>query len=91
MQKEKIFNRKIFYAQKDSSASESSDESSSEDGTSKLILMALEEDEKDFLEQEQEGEVYIEGELISALDEIERLKLKNRKQKEILLKYIKEE
>ena len=35
-QKRKRFNRKSFYAQQDSSASESSDESSNEEGTSNL-------------------------------------------------------
>ena len=47
--------------------------------------------EEDPLEFEDESEVDLEGELISSLEEIERLKVKFRKQKDILLKYVKEE
>jgi len=48
--------------------------------------MALEELENYYqeYEEEEEGEVDLDGELISALDEIERLKLKNRKQKYLI-------
>lgn len=53
--------------------------------------MAKEELEEDILEFEDEGEENIEGELISALEEISKLKLKSKKQKEILLKYAKTE
>ena len=53
--------------------------------------MAIEELEGLLLEDEEEGEVDLEGELRSALEEIDRLKLKCRKQKEILLKYVREE
>lgn len=55
--------------------------------------MALEELENDFQEygEEEEGEVDIDRELIDTLDEIERFKIKNRKQTEILLQYVKEE
>ena len=55
------------------------------------MFMAKEELEGYLLEDEEEGEVDIEGELISALNEIDGLKLKRRKQKYILLKYVKEE
>ena len=55
------------------------------------MLMAKEEPEGLLLEDKEEGEVDLEGELISALEEISRLKLKCRKQKDILLKYVKEE
>ena len=41
--------------------------------------MAKEESEGFLLEDEEEGEVDHEGELISALEEIEKLKLKCRK------------
>ena len=51
--------------------------------------MAKEDLEVFLLEDEAEGEVDLEGELRSALEEIDRLKLKCRKQKDILLKYIK--
>jgi hypothetical protein len=36
---------------------------------------------------EEEVEVDLEGELISALEEIDRLRQKKRKQKELLIKY----
>ena len=55
------------------------------------MLMAKEESEGFLLEDEEEDEVDLEGELRSALEEIDgRLKLKCRKQKEILLKCVKE-
>ena len=53
--------------------------------------MAIEELEGLLLEDEEEGEVDLEGELRSALEKIYRLKLKCRKQKDILLKYVREE
>ena len=54
--------------------------------------MAIEELEGLLLEdEEEEGEVDLEGELRSALEEIDRLKLKCRKQKDILRKYVREE
>ena len=90
-QKGKKFNRKYFYAQQDISTSEDSNESSSEEGLSELLLMAIEKLEGPLLEYEEQGEVDLEGELISSLEEIDRLKLKCRKQKDILLKYVREE
>ena len=48
--------------------------------------MAKEEPEGFLLEDEEEGEVDLEGELRSALEEIDRFKIKCRKQKDILLK-----
>ena len=77
--KGKRFNRKYFYAQQDSNASEDSNEPSSEEGTSEFILISIEELEVILLEYEEEGEVDLEGELRSALEEIDRLKLKCRK------------
>ena len=83
-QKGKKFSRKSFYAQQVSSTFEDSDELSSEDGTSKFLLMAIEELEGLLLEdEEEEGEVNLEGELRSALEEIDRLKLKYRKKRTI--------
>ena len=79
-QKGKRFNRKSFYVQQDSSASESSGESSNEEGTSEFVLMAKEELEG-YLLDEEEGEVDLEGDLISALKEIDKLKIKRQKRK----------
>ena len=53
--------------------------------------MVIEELEGFLLEDEEEGEVDLEGELWSALEEIDRLNLKCRKHKVILLKYVREE
>ena len=53
--------------------------------------MAKEELEGFLVEDEEEREVDLEGELRSALEELDRLKLKCRKQKDILLKYVIEE
>ena len=72
-------NTKTVYAQQDSSASKNSDESSNEEGTSEFVLMAKEELEGFLLEDEEEGEVDLKGELRSVLEEINRLKLKCRK------------
>lgn len=93
MQKGRQFKKKNFCAQEDRSGSQNSNKTSSGYGISELILMALEELEDDFweYEEEEEGEVDLMGELINALDETERLKLKNRKEKETILKYEKEE
>ena len=55
------------------------------------MLMANEEPKGFLLEDEEEGQVNLEGELRSALEEIDRLRLKCRKQTDILLKYVKEE
>ena len=52
--------------------------------------MPKEESEGFLLEDEEEGEVDLEGELRSALEETDRLKIKCRKQKDILLKCVKE-
>lgn len=83
MHKERKFKRTSLCAQGDRNVSKSSNESSSEDGTSEFIVMILEELENDFHEygEEQEGEEDFWGELMSALDEIERIKLNNRKKK----------
>ena len=51
--------------------------------------MVKEELEGFLLEDEEEGEVDLEGELRSSLEEIDRLKLKCKKQKDIFLKYVK--
>ena len=61
MQKERKFKRKSFYAQEDSSVSESSNKSSSEYGTNEFMLMALEELQNDSqeYEEEEEGEIDI--------------------------------
>ena len=55
------------------------------------MLMAKEEPKGFLLEDEEEGEVDLEGELRSSLEDVYRLRLKRKKQKGILLKYVKEE
>ena len=65
-------------------------DSSCEDKASDFMLMAVEDPCDEFIESnmnDEEAEVDMEGELISALEEIDRLRHKKRKQKQLLLKY----
>jgi len=91
MLKEKIFKKKSLCVEEDSSVFEYSSESPSEYGASEFILMVLENLEEEVNEYEEEGEADLEGEFINALEEIDRVKEKNKKLKDIFLKYVKEE
>ena len=54
------------------------------------MIMAIEDLEGEYAESDlndEEAEVDMEGELISALEEIDRLMLKKRKQKQLLTQY----
>ena len=54
------------------------------------MLMAIEDFENEYTWSDlndEEAMVDMEGELISSLEEIDRLKLKKRKQKQLLIKY----
>jgi hypothetical protein len=57
------------------------------------MLMAKEDYENERIgseENDEEGVVDMEGELISALEEIDRLRIKNRKQKQLLIQFVKD-
>jgi hypothetical protein len=50
-----------------------------------FMLMAIEELEPNCSENDMDAEVDMEGELICALEEIDRLRIKKRKQKQLLI------
>ena len=65
-------------------------ESSCEDKMNDFMLMAIEDLEGEYDESDMNNEdviVDMQGELISALEEIDRLRLKKRKQKKLLMHY----
>ena len=65
-------------------------ESSCEDKLNDFMLMAIEYFEDEYARSDMNDEdvvVDMEGELISALEEIDRLRLKKRKQKQLLMQY----
>jgi hypothetical protein len=89
--KSKIFDKKkSLYVNNDDSSKDTNSDSSCEDKVNEFMLMAKEDydykstgsdpnDEKDVAD--------MEDELISALEEIDRLKLEKRKQKQFLMQY----
>jgi hypothetical protein len=87
--KENNFKKKSLCVNNDDDPSDDEDnESSIEDKLNEFILMAKEDyDNKSTGSEANEEEVVVdmEGELISALEEIDRLKIKNRKQKQLLI------
>ena len=87
--KEKPYKKKGFYSKKDSSAPKSNNENTLENDSNKYLLMAFETDYKKqgimyFEEEEEEEEeiVYFEGEFISSLDELKKVRKKNKQLKE---------
>ena len=75
----------------DSDSSDVTDsESSCEEILNDFTLMDFENFENEYADSDlndEEAEVDMEGELISALEEIDRLRLKKRKQKQLLIQY----
>ena len=72
------------------SSEETDTDSSCEDEVNKFMLMAIEDFGNEYTGSElndEEAMVHMEGELISALEEIDRLILKKRNQKQLLLQY----
>ena len=64
--------------------------SSCEDKVNNFILMAIEYFENEYTESDlndEESMVDIEGELTNVVEEIDRLRLKKRKQKQLLMQY----
>ena len=65
-------------------------ESSCEDKMNDFMLMAIEDLESEYYESDMNDEgaiVHMKGDLISVLEEIDRPKLKKRKQKQLLMQY----
>jgi hypothetical protein len=96
---EKKFKSKRFDKKKslcvnnDDSSEDTDSDSSCEDKVNDFMLMAKEDyDNKITGSEANEEEVVVdlEGELISALEEIDRLRIKNRKQKQLLIQFEKD-
>jgi hypothetical protein len=92
--KENNFKKKSLCLNNDDDPSDDEDNDSSiEDKLNDFILMAKEDyDNKSIGSEanEEESVVDMEGDLISALEEIDRLKIKNRKQKQFLIQFEKD-
>jgi hypothetical protein len=92
--KPKRFGRKKSLCVNDVNSSEDTDsDSSREDKDNDFMLMAQDDyDNKITGSEANEEEVVVdmEGELISALEEIDRLRIKNRKQKQLLIQFEKD-
>jgi hypothetical protein len=92
--KENNFKKKSLCVNNDDDPSDDEDNDSSiEDKLNDFILMAKEDyDNKSTGSEANDEEVVVdmEGELISALEEIDRLGIKNRKQKQLLIQFVKD-
>jgi hypothetical protein len=85
--------KKSLVANNDHSSEDTDSDSSCEDKANDFMLMAKEDyDNKSIVsdENDEEAVVDLEGELISALEEIDRLGTKNRKQKQLLTQFEKD-
>jgi hypothetical protein len=80
-------NTKSLFINNDDSTETSDSESSHENQEDDFMLMAIEELEPNCSENDMDAEVDMEGEPISALEEIDRLRIKKRKQKQLLIQY----
>jgi hypothetical protein len=90
--KEKNFKKKSLCVNNDDDPSDDEENDSSiEDKLNDFILMSKEDyDNKSTESDEEEFVVDMEGELISALEEIDRLRIKNRKQRQLLIQFEKD-
>jgi hypothetical protein len=89
----KYNNKKSLVANNDNSSEDTNSDSSCEDKENDFMLMAKEDyDNKSTGSDDNDEEVVVdlEGELISALEEIDRLRTKNRKQKQLLTQFEKD-
>jgi hypothetical protein len=80
-------------ANNDNSSKDTDSDSSCEDKVNDFMLMAKEDyDNKRTGSDDNDEEVVVdtEGELISALEEIDRLRIKNRKEKQLLIQFKKD-
>ena len=89
LNKEKRYQKKSLRIDNNDCSSEDSDSEFSDDDKSNEFMLMVVEDQSDM--NQEEAEVDLEGELICALEEIDRLKQKKRKQKDLLNKYEKYE
>jgi hypothetical protein len=85
--------KKSLVANNDNSSEDTDSDSSCEDKVNDFMLMAKEDyDNKSTGSDDNDEEVVVdmEGELISALEEIDRLRIKNRKKKQLLTQFEKD-
>jgi hypothetical protein len=85
--------KKSLCVNNDDSSEDTDSDSSCEDKVNDFLLMAKEDgDNESKVSDENDEEVVVdmEGELISALEEIDRLRIKNRKQKQLLIQFEKD-
>jgi hypothetical protein len=74
----------------DDSSEDTDSDSSYEDKVNDFMLMAKENYDNKSTGSDEEVVVDMEGELISALEEIDRLRIKNRKQRQLLIQFEKD-
>jgi len=82
-----------LFANNDNSSEDTDSDSSCEDKANDFMLMAKEDYDNKITSSDdnyEESLVDLEGELISALEEIDRLRTKNRKQKQLLTQFEKD-
>jgi hypothetical protein len=85
--------KKSLCVNNDDSSEDTDSDFSCEDKVHDFLLMAKEDgdnESKDSDENDEDAVVDMEGELISALEEIDRLRIKNRKQKQLLIQFEKD-
>jgi hypothetical protein len=92
--KEKTFKKKSLCVNNDDDPSDDEENDSSiEDKLNDFILMAKEDYDNKITGSdvnEEEAVVDMEGELVSALEEIDRLRIKNRKKRQLLIQFEKD-
>jgi hypothetical protein len=89
----KYSKKKSLVANNDNSSEDTNSDSSCEDKVNDFMLMAKEDYDNKITGSDANDEevvVDMEGELISALEEIDRLRIKNRKQKQLLTQFEKD-
>ena len=88
--KEAKYKKKSLCANNVDSSEETDTDSSYEDKMNNFMLMAIEDFENEYTGSDLNDEevmVDMEGELISAMEDIDRRRLKKRKQKQLLIQY----
>jgi len=82
--------KKSLCVNNDDSSEDTDNDSSCEDKVTNFVLMAKEDDDNESIGSNvdiEEDLVHLEGELISSLEEIDRIILKKRKQKQLLIQF----
>jgi hypothetical protein len=82
--------KKSLCVNNDDSSEDTDSDSSYEDKVNDFILMAKENYDNKITGSDEEAVVDMEGELISALEEIDRLRIKNRKKRQLLIQFEKD-